>query len=118
MTTTLTQGAQTVIPVQVLGYSATRQARNLTHNIIGQSAPAVTFKPAGLRTGTLKLLVLKLADALAAENLHTGTGICHLVDTDLPLLGMNYVATGSVVVELDEDTRSLWTVSIDFEEVG
>jgi hypothetical protein len=117
MATTLTNGSASIAPKQVLGFESTRTAGTKAHAVLGQSAPAVTFAPMGLRSGSLKLLVANLADALAAEALHAQIGICHLIDTDLPLLNMNYVVNGSVTIALEEETRLFWTVSVDFQQV-
>ena len=117
MTTTLTDGAATVTPVQVLGFESARQTGNILHPVIGRADVDVTFKAAGLRTGTLKFLFLTLTDALAAESLHAGTGIITLEDTELPALNMRYVPSGSITVALDEDTRQLWTVEVEYQEV-
>ena len=117
MTAAISNGALSASPKDITGYASTREARNIAHVIIGQSEPAVTFKPAGLRTGTLQLLVDTLADALAVEAVYTATGIVTLTDTDLPLLNMQHVATGNLTVALDDATHAFWTVAVDYTEV-
>jgi len=118
MTVTITQGASSVSPSLVLGYKSTRQAGNLIHPIIQRTDPDVTLAPAGLRTGTLELFCLDLAQALEVETLHAGAGVCQLEDTDLPALNMLYVAAGAIGLELDDETRLRWVVSVDYQEVA
>ena len=117
MTTTITRGVDSVSPALVLGYKSARTAKNLIHPIIGRPDPDVTLAAAGLRTGTLELFCLDLAQALAVEALHAGEGVCQLEDTDLPALNMFYVASGEIGLELDEETRLRWVVSVEYQEV-
>ena len=118
MATLITADAGSITPHLVLGYQSVRTTGNVLHPIIGRSDVDVTFKAAGLRTGTLRLLVLTLAEALAAEALHASIGILRLSDTDLPALNMRYVPSGTITIALDEETRALWTVEIEFQEVA
>lgn len=118
MATTITRDATSLTPRLVLGYKSEREARNLIHTVIGRPDPEVTMKAAGLRTGTLEFLMLTLTDALAMESLHTGLGVLTLTDDDRPGLNMSYVASGKIEVELDDETRSLWVVRVDFHEVA
>lgn len=106
------------MPKDITGYESTREARNIAHVIIGQAEPAVTFKPAGLRTGTLTFLVDSLSIAEDLEAVYTATGIVSLTDTDIPLLNMQHVATGNLVVTLDDETHAFWTVAVDYSEVS
>lgn len=117
MAVTITRGASSVSPRLVLGYQSERTAGNLIHPIIGRADPDVTLAAAGLRTGTLELLCLTLADALAVEDLHAGEGVCELEDTDAPGLGMYYVAAGKIELELDDETRAVWIVRVEYQEV-
>lgn len=117
MTTTLSTSASSLSPETVTGWTSTREANNLIHTIIGRADPDVTMKPAGLRTGTLEMLFLTLPLALAAESLHAGEGVLHLQDSDHAALEMYYVASGAIELELDDETRSLWLLRVDFQEV-
>ena len=117
MTTTLTRGTTVFQPTLVLGYLSTRNAENKVHNVIGRSDPEITFKAAGLRTGTLSIFCATYADALTVESMHAVTGVFTLTDDQLPGLNMRYVPSGSITSELDDDTRIQWKVSIDFQEV-
>lgn len=115
--TTLSSAGVTVQPTQVLGYASTRESRNIIHTILGRPDPDVILAPAGVRTGTLEMLFATLGDALIAEALHAAGRTVTLDDPYLPQLGMTYVASGVIRVELDDESRSLWHVSVDFQEV-
>lgn len=115
--TTVTSGASTLTPLLVDGFRAERAAANLVHTIIGSNAPAVTLRTARLRTGTLNFLCADLTAALAIEALHAAASIVTLADTDLPPLGMAYIVSGSLTLEVDDSTRSRWWVRVEFQEV-
>jgi hypothetical protein len=117
LTTTIAKtGYTTITPLQVLGYESSQQTGNILHDIIGRSDVDVTFAAAGLRTGTLTFLFGSLATVLACRDLHASIGIVVLADSDLPLVGMKYVTSGSIVVSQDAD-RIYWTLAVDFQEV-
>lgn len=117
MADTITDGTATVTPELIDGYRSERETGNVIH--LASDDPAnldVTLRPAGLRTGTLRLLFLTLAAALTAEDMHAGDAVLSLATPNHPGLAMTYVAAGTISVELD-DTRSVWLVEVDFQEV-
>lgn len=117
MATSITHGLTTVTPELVLGYRSSRPLNNLTHTILGRDDPAVTFKAAGLRTGTLQILCATHEQALLVELLHSDIGFFNLIDDDLPGLNMRYVPVDSIDMELDDESRQFWLVSVGFQEV-
>jgi hypothetical protein len=118
MATTLTKSGLSIVPLVVVEYSSIRRTGNILHNVLGRSDVDVTFKAAGLREGTLKLLFPSLAAALQVESMHASIGSITLASTELPAIGMRYVPSGDIELELDDDTRRLWAVSIDFQEIS
>lgn len=118
MTITITCGAASASPRQILSYKSSRTARNLIHDIIDRADPDVTLKPAGLRRGTLEMLCLDLTAGLAMEALHAGEGVCVLEDTERPGRNMSYVSAGDISLELDLQTGTRWIVSVDYQEVS
>lgn len=115
--TSMTNGAVTVTPVDILGYKSARSARTVLHSIIGRSAPDVSFAPASLRRGTLETFFTSEAAALAAEQAHATPAVWTLIETGVTSIAMRYVvAEGEITRELDEGRRR-WTVSIPFQEV-
>lgn len=116
MTTTISDGVDTITASVMDGYSATRPTRNVVHAILGSNAPAVSLREAGLRTGTAQLVFeLQAVAEDAAAMLASGLQLT-LADTDRANVGMTFVLAGDLTVELDSDTRSVWVVSFDFQE--
>jgi hypothetical protein len=118
MTATLTDGTTTVAAIFALTHEASRESRNVIHNIIGRPDPDVSLAPAGLRTGTLQLLFPALADALACESLAASGVPLTYTDTEQPSSGMRFVLTGTVRRTLDPQARKRWTVDVPFQEVS
>ena len=117
MTTTITDGTTTVTPILITGWDTARAARNVLHEIIERPAMDVTYRPAGLRYGTLEALLPTLEDALTLEALLALARQFTLEDTDHPSLNMAFVASGDITVTLDDETRIQATVGWDFQEV-
>ncbi|WNM25245.1 hypothetical protein [Demequina capsici] len=118
MSTTVTDGVTTLTPILVTGWSSTRLARNVLHDIVGTEWPEVTLRPAAPRSGTLQLLCATLADGVAMEAFHAQAKVLTLADPESAPLGMNYVASGRIDLDIDEDTRDKWIVSVEFKEVA
>ena len=115
--TTITHDATTITPLTVDGYDTVRASRNIIHAIIGRPDPDVTLQPANLRTGTLRLVFATATAAFAAANLHALAGRFVLADTDIPQANMTYVLAGSIESILDDETRTAWIVTVDYQEV-
>jgi hypothetical protein len=106
------------MPLVVEGYQSARQSRHVFNDVLGRAFPDVTLAPAGPRRGTLTMLFGSEAEALACEQMHTGTSVLTFADSDLPTAGMTYVADGSITRRLEPSTLVLWSVSVDFQEVA
>lgn len=117
MTTTLSSSTASSTPLLVLGYESTRQAGNKLHQLIDRADVDVTLKSAGLRSGTLTFGYATYAGALVCESMHAAADFITLVDDSIAGIGMVYVASGSINVALDDETRQLWTVAVEFQEV-
>lgn len=145
MTTHVTNGTLTFFPTVVDGYESARETATVVHQILDRANPDVTIRPAGLRTGTLRLVfanpdvayigalitiggyVFENTDpnsplsaeqmARACEDAHAQGGVFTLMSTDRYSIEMSYVANGTIARSLDEDTRQVWIVEIDFHEV-
>jgi hypothetical protein len=118
MTTTITRTSDsaTTSPTLVLGYDTTRTGRNVIHNLIGGGI-AVTLVPPAPRSGTLQLFYPAEADAWAALALHETADSFTLVNDERPGIGMTYVLDGGITLTLDPETRDLWTLAVDYQEV-
>lgn len=116
MTSTIVAGQRVSTPLLVTGYQSVRKANNVFNDVLGGGLDT-TLSPAGLRTGTLVLLFANETDAAACEGMHTGTEVLRFNDSDYPSIIMNYVPSGSITRALDDQSRTYWTLSIDFQEV-
>lgn len=117
MATTITTGSTTITPLLVTGWQASQESRNIVHTIIGRSSPDVTLKTANMRTGTLEMLFGTAADADEARTLHVEAAVFTLTSSELSQVNMAYVVAGSISSILEDETRRLWTISVDFQEV-
>lgn len=112
--------AETVTPLVMVGFSSTGKSKSITHDVIGRADPDVTMQPGGYRTGTLQFVFTSESDSYICERLHRfASAPLTLTDTDLSTVAMTYVvpAGGNVGRALD-DTRTVWVVSVDFQEVA
>lgn len=109
-----------VEPLVVNGLSVAREARSIVHTILGSSNPDVTFRPASLRRGTLKLVMPSAASAFAAQSGLLTPRTFDLVDTDVPQANMRFVVGDDeeVTVTLDPVARKSWIVEVPFREVA
>lgn len=118
MTTVLSNGDLSSTPIQVLGYTSTRQTGNTLHPILDRVDHDVSLKAAGLRSGTLTFGYSEYLAAIICESLHAAIGVVTLTDDTVPGISMTYVTSGAITVQLEDETRALWTVAIDFQEIA
>lgn len=121
MSAQITGGAAPIYPSIVLGFESERDGGSLVHQILGNSNPDVTLRPAQLRSGTLKLTFLSDSseeDSRTSElTLSQGT-VFTLLETDRSSVGMQFVVSGKIRRALDAETRDDWTVEVDYTEVA
>lgn len=117
MATTITTGSSTITPTLVTGWEATQESRNIIHDIIGRSTPDVTLKPSALRSGNLELLFDTATAANTARLLHMENAVFTITSTELPQINMTYVVGGSISSALEDVTRNMWIISVDFQEI-
>lgn len=118
MSTTISDGDTTLHPTVVDGWEASREGQNIVHPILGRANPDVTIRPAMLRNGTLRLVFPLEADAAEAVDLHGDASTLTLASTDRDYLDMTYVVAGRVRLILDDTTRDVWVVEVDYQEVS
>ena len=116
--TTISDGTTALVPILVTGWETNRDAQNVLHVIVGRADVDVTYRPAGLRNGTLEALCANLEDALALELLLSQPKRLTLTDADHPSVNMTFVAAGSIAVLLDDETRKQASVAFDFQQVA
>ena len=119
MATTITAGSVTITPTLVEGYAATAPARTLVHDILGRTAPDITLRPAGLRTGTLTLLIAVEARAVEAFTALCAGVVCTLASDERSISMPFIVPDGQQVgIKLDDTTRDHWHITVPFQEVA
>lgn len=114
-------GATTpIVPLVIDGYDSSRQSGTVVHPIAGRADPDVTLAPAGLRTGTLRLVFADETDAKTAEDEHAEARAFTLSDDDRATVAMYYVvdAGGDITRSLDDTTRDAWVVEVPFQEIS
>lgn len=111
-------GFPVVEPRLVLGYSASRQTRNIVHGTIdpANGNPYYTLAEAGPRSGQLALLFDNQDDATACFDLHGLRLVFSFEHEQRHTWAMSYIADGEIEIELD-DERKMFTVTIPFLEV-
>lgn len=118
MTTTISDGTTSVVPVSVLTPGHTRTARTITHDVLGERAdPDVTLRPATTRRGVLELFFDDETDALTADTLHSTSVVLTLTDTVNATKNMSYVATGGEVETRREVPYARWIVTVPYRQV-
>lgn len=115
--TTITQGAVTITPTLVLGYSANRPTGSTVHRLVNGGV-AVTLAGTGLRSGDLDLFFTTAAAAAAAELALSVAGTFTLTEPGLAQVGMIFaLGEGSMTRSLDPATLTRWTLRVPFQEV-
>jgi hypothetical protein len=116
MATTISDGLETLTATLMTGYAVKRATRNVIHRVLGANAPAVSLREGALRSGTIPLLFESEAIARAAVAMLASDAELTLTDTDRTAIGMTFVVSGDVELELEDETRNAWLVRFDFEE--
>lgn len=112
-------GAVAIAPDILLGYQSRRATRTNVHDIIGRASADVTLRPAGLRSGTLRLGFAGAgaeARSRAAENALSEPVTCTLNVTTNATAAMTFVVVGDIERELEDETRNAWIVAFGYQE--
>jgi hypothetical protein len=120
MTNTITgyPGATTTVPELILDWETTQETRNVFHPILFSRSPAVTIRDTTLRSGTLNLLYTNEEDAIACRELHATKTYFSLVSTEIDEANIQkYVVSGAIGSVLEDTTRKMWTISVEYQEV-
>lgn len=108
--------SSTTSPVIVNGYETRRQAQNRVHDLISGGIAVALIQPRP-RAGTLRLVYETEADAFAAFTLHTEETVFTLAVDDVTSVSMSYVTDGDMSLALDEETQTVWVLSVGYQEV-
>lgn len=116
-TITIQDGSdRTTSPLLILEYQTSRAGRSIIHDLISGDI-AVTLIPGRPRSGALRLLYQAETDAVDALNLHSEEAAFRLTTDERDRISMSYVVAGDVTLTLDDDTRALWALDVDYQEV-
>ncbi|HWU29340.1 MAG TPA: hypothetical protein VN041_09655 [Microbacterium sp.] len=119
MVTTITHSSGIIVPDIMDGFDAARDAGTLIHPVLGSPDPDVSLRPAGRRSGELRLVFSSAAGAVTAETVLAVPQVLALSDPDVGAVAMSFVvAGGQLRVEIDDETRSAWVLSVPFQEVS
>lgn len=115
----LSNGTTTITPVVIDGFESSSEHGNVVHRILGSAEVDVLLRPATRPTGrmTLNLGADEVAAAAAEDALRTGT-VWTLATGDRLTVDMRFVVTGTVQRILDADTRDVWLIVFDWQEVA
>lgn len=121
MSATITDGTVTVTPTTVDGFTSTRTSNTLAHDIPGSAWPDIVERPAGPRSGTLRLVFAGAgaeSASLVAEQLHaTGVPLTFTPDGfSSAVMSYRLAPAGRLTRELDPNTRAAWILTIDYQE--
>jgi hypothetical protein len=105
-------------PELVDGFQSSVDSNNIMHTLANGQTRAV-FRTASLRKGTMRLVYGADETASRAAELMFAAGeYFELEDADRSSIdGMVFAVSGSIARSLDDDTRDVWVVEVEFEEI-
>lgn len=87
------------------------------HAVIGRSYPDITVRDLGMATGTIEMVFADEGDSLDAFEALRSADFWNYSDSDVESIDLNFVLSGSLSRNLDPQTRSVWLVSLGYQEV-
>lgn len=119
MSPTLTRGAVTVTPVDLLGWRMLRPGASVVHTIIGDTEPEITSRAPGMRRGDLRLMFATAAAADAAADALAVPGAAWTLDVPEHGITRRVKITGDVSIEASGDAAPVgWLVTVAAQEVS
>jgi|GEM_PF-2156396 len=99
-------------------WAPARQSRNIVHELLDGTI-ATALVAAAPRKGRLQLYFVDEGSAATCVNLHAAPASFSLVSDESSTVSMTYVIAdrGSATYQLDPETRHLWLVYVDFQEI-
>lgn len=117
MAATITHSAGTITPAALSKWSANAETKTVVHDILNRAAPDITFRPVGLRRGTLTLTFSDGSGAYAARAVLVLPEVFTLNHDVVAQVGMSFVVAGGDIGDVLEDARN-WTLTVPFVEVS
>jgi hypothetical protein len=118
VSTSIDNGTTRITPTLVLGYSSSRQTRNVFHTVVGRVEPDITLNPPANRDGTMRFLFATEAESAACEAMLSALAPVTLTSSERPTINMRFVLSGPLTRTLDPEGRRLWTVEFVWTEVS
>lgn len=112
MAGTISDGVNTFEVLEVTGYEASSETRNVYH-----SPAAVSLAGEGPRSGVLPLLFPSLTAAAAAWEILAAPSAFTFTYPELPALSMSFVRDGEMRLYVDRDVREKWHIDVGYREV-
>lgn len=109
-----------ITPLFVDGYETSRESHNVTHYLLNNAGVDIVKFTASPRSGTLRAAFLEEADAFDALGVLSSSGWenFELEVTERPALDMVFeLGDGALTIELEDNTRGFWFLSIPFQEL-
>jgi hypothetical protein len=115
--TTLSDGVNTITPTIVDGFTTSQSSRTVLHDIIGRPDQDASLMADGLRSGSLRCVFEVEADADAARQHLAKPSRWTLADADRSSIAMTFVRQGELSLELDDESRDVWILTVGYQEV-
>lgn len=110
----LTMGATSLAPTALSAYTSDQAGGSILHDILGRRDPDVTFRPAGLRSGSFVLDFPTEALSGSARVALSAAGGWTLTHSERTSINMRFVVR-NVSRPLEADGR--WMIQVQYEEI-
>jgi hypothetical protein len=115
MPATFTSGSTTLSPRTLSDYTSDQDGGGaIVHPILGRADPDVTFRPLGMRTGSMTLDFATEALSSAARVALARSGAWTLAHTERPTVNMRFIARG---VSRPIESNGRWMLTVRYEEI-
>jgi len=106
-------------PEVVDGFESSVDSNNIMH-VLANGRTIPVFRTASLRKGTMRLVYgTDETASRAAEVMFASGEYFELDDADRPSIdGMIFAVSGAIARQLDDETRDVWIVTVEFEELA
>lgn len=118
MSTTITRDtdSESFEVAMVLTWTDAAEAGTIAHTIPGRYYPDVTLRPAYAPRGSMRLLFMTAAEALAAFDILLAPST-YSTTTDLAWVPASFVPQGTIERQQQTDGNGRWVIDLGFQEV-
>lgn len=104
-------------PVLIDGWTETSTSQNIVNQVVGGGFD-ITLQRGSLRSGSFDMLYADEETAFDAFQMHQAPAVFTITDADRSSVAMTYVVDGQITRQLDDESRELWKVTINYQEVA